>query len=363
MTSDGTNAHTWDARNHLASINLGAVGFRYDPFGRRVGKTILGATTNYLYDGVNIVQELSGSTPTANLLSGGTDEVFARTDAAGTANFLADALGSTLALTDPTGSTLAQYTYEPFGNTTITGLSLNPSQYTGRENDGTGLYFYRARYYSPALQRFVSEDPVGFVGGINLYAYAGDSPTNYRDPDGLCIDPGGPGIRYCIDTFIPQDYVWLFKGDNRGPDPNGGTFRTGQYISLGPDSSINESHEPGTSVLGPFSRRAIMDRCGATPFSGRKDGIGGFRAYCWASDGLLFGLAPDAGYDLTLVETPNGVYLAGLGTSFPSLEVWQYGGPGGPGLIYYYDAKAAGTGPSNLLPFVSPAPLIPIGPK
>ncbi len=103
-----------------------------------------------------------------------------------------------------------------------------------------------------------------------------------------------------------------------------------------------------------------MDRCGATPLSGRKNRTRVFRAYCWASDELLFGLAPDAGYDLTLVETPNGVYLSGLGTSFPSLEVWQYGGPGGPTLIYHYDAKAAGTGPSNLLP---PAPLIPIGPK
>ncbi len=55
---------------------------------------------------------------------------------------------------------------------------------TGRENDSTGLYFYRARYYSPTLQRFISEDPIGFDGGINLYTYAGNQPTGRVDPSG-----------------------------------------------------------------------------------------------------------------------------------------------------------------------------------
>jgi RHS repeat-associated protein len=58
-----------------------------------------------------------------------------------------------------------------FGSTTISGSSWNALQYTGRENDGTGLYYYRARYFSPILQRFISEDPIGFEGGIDLYAY------------------------------------------------------------------------------------------------------------------------------------------------------------------------------------------------
>jgi len=72
-----------------------------------------------------------------------------------------DALGSVIALTDETGAIKTQYTYDPFGNVTVSGESSdNPFQYTGRENDGTGLYYYRARYYSPELQRFISEDPL-----------------------------------------------------------------------------------------------------------------------------------------------------------------------------------------------------------
>ncbi len=65
----------------------------------------------------------------------------------GTRNSLADALNSTLPLTGPRGSILAQYTYEPFRNTTVSGsANASPLQYTGGENDSTGLYFYRARY-------------------------------------------------------------------------------------------------------------------------------------------------------------------------------------------------------------------------
>lgn len=56
---------------------------------------------------------------------------------------------------------------------------------TGRENDGTGLYYYRTRYYSPALARFISEDLAGFLGGANLYAYVGNNPCSFVDPLGL----------------------------------------------------------------------------------------------------------------------------------------------------------------------------------
>jgi len=163
----------------------------YDPFGRRVSKTVFGNPTGFLYDWLNPVQELSGTTPTANMLTGGIDEYFMRTDASGTVNYLTDALGSTLALTDTTGTIRTQYAYEPFGATSVSGiLSTNSYQYTGRENDGTGLYYYRARYYNAIYGRFSSEDPIGFHGGSNFYAYVGDDPVDFFDPLGL--DKRGP---------------------------------------------------------------------------------------------------------------------------------------------------------------------------
>ncbi len=186
----GTTTFTWNARNQLTSISGPGLtaSFSYDSFGRRTGKTINGTTTNFLYDGLNPVQEKNGGTVTANLLTGlGIDEFFTRTDSVGVRALLSDALGSTIALGDGTGTLQTHYTYEPFGFTTQTGLASTSSyKYTGRKDDGSGLYYYRARYYQPSLQRFIAEDPIGFYGGdVNVYAYVQNNPLILRDPQGL----------------------------------------------------------------------------------------------------------------------------------------------------------------------------------
>jgi len=191
LTNDGVNTYTWDARNRLGSISGGVIAsFQYDPLGRRTSKTIGGASTQFLYDVASPVQELSGSTPLANLLTGlGVDEVFTRTDAIGARHFLPDALGSTLALTDSSGTLQTQYTYEPFGNASVSGsTNTNSYQFTGRESDGTGLYFYRARYYTPSIGRFLSEDPLRSDARASQYIYARNQPTNLVDPSGLLAE-------------------------------------------------------------------------------------------------------------------------------------------------------------------------------
>jgi RHS repeat-associated protein len=213
LTSDGVRSYTWDARNQLASLT-GPVNatFAYDGFGRRRSKTIGGATTAFLYDGLNPVHELAGGSPVANLLTGlGIDEFFTRTDGAGERNYLTDALGSSVALADASGTVQTEYTYEAFGGTTVSGGStMNAIGFTGREADGTGLYFYRARYYQPQLQRFLSEDPAFNRGrlsvssylneGSHLYAYVRNSPTLFRDPSGeqtqviVIVAPTPPGL-------------------------------------------------------------------------------------------------------------------------------------------------------------------------
>ncbi len=98
LTSDGTTTYTWNARDQLSGPSGGAsASFAYDGLGRRRGKTIGGRDNHFLYDGINLVQELSGGgTPTANLVAGlGIDETFTRADACGTSTLLTDALGST----------------------------------------------------------------------------------------------------------------------------------------------------------------------------------------------------------------------------------------------------------------------------
>jgi len=185
----GTTTYTWDARNRLIAVTGPGLtaSFVYDALNRRISKTVNGISTQYLYDRNDIVQEINGSAVTATYLrSLNVDEVFVRMGAS-PEYYHTDAQGTTMMLTDATGIAKTTYTYTPFGETTVTGAaSSNPFQLTGRENDGSGLYYYRARYYSPSLHRFISEDPIRFRGrDINLYRYAYSNPTRFRDPQGL----------------------------------------------------------------------------------------------------------------------------------------------------------------------------------
>jgi RHS repeat-associated protein len=190
------NQYFWNARHQLTEVGNagGTVKFYYDAFGRRWKKDDHGTVTQYLYSGFNAVQEANGAgTVTANLLGGvETDDLYLRTEGGAPRYLLPDALRSTIALADAAGTITNQYTYEPFGRTTvsnITGTSTNPYQYAGRENDGTGLYYYRARYYHPVFGRFLSADPVGktprFPSVSDLYVYTDNLPTTLIDPLGL----------------------------------------------------------------------------------------------------------------------------------------------------------------------------------
>lgn len=190
----GITALSRDARGRLVGINgymadctALTASFKYDALNRRVEKTINGKTTTYLYDGFDIIQEMENGMVSADYIRTlNIDEPLARIKADGTVRYYhQDHLGSVTALSDENGMIKTRYAYSPFGEVSISGeASDQPFQYTGRENDGTGYYYYRARYYSPSLKRFISEDPIGFSGGVNFYAYVGGNPVNARDPMG-----------------------------------------------------------------------------------------------------------------------------------------------------------------------------------
>lgn len=254
MSNDGIRAFSWNARNQLASI--GTTTFQYDGTGRRSQN---GAGVGFVYDGLNPVQEIVSGTPRANLLAGGLDEFFARTDSGGTSSFLTDALGSTLALADSTATVQTQYTFDPFGNTTSTGASsTNALQYTGRENDGSGTYYYRARYYNATLGRFISEDPVGFLGGqANLYAYVGDDPIDFTDPYGLFGWEDLPTIPQPIVDFVSgasdtlsfglTNWVRNQMGTNDLVNKCSGSYLGGELTGVGLSTAIGGAAGAGAA--------------------------------------------------------------------------------------------------------------------
>jgi RHS repeat-associated protein len=106
-----------------------------------------------------------------------------------------DGLGSVVAISDDGGQMTERYEYDVFGEPSIyspsgepreTSNVNNPYMFTGRNYDTeTGLYYYRARYYSPKIGRFLQTDPIGYAGVLNFYSYCGNNPLNWIDPWGL----------------------------------------------------------------------------------------------------------------------------------------------------------------------------------
>jgi RHS repeat-associated protein len=154
--------------------------------------------------------------------------------------YLTDALGSVIAKAKADQSLEVGYAFSPYGQMQKVGVenqiagSENSSQYTGRENDNNGLYFYRARYYDPVLKRFISEDPIGLAGGINSHAYVEGDPVSFTDPEGEFGIVGGLGsagfeifTQMIINVYNGNSITCIDWGDV------GATFVTGMFVPSG----------------------------------------------------------------------------------------------------------------------------------
>jgi RHS repeat-associated protein len=206
LESDGVNAYTfdangntatrngtpgnftfgWDTQDRMTSISGSAAAtYRYDYQGRRVSKTVGGATTTYLYDGLNLLRT-TGASQADYLFGPGIDEPLAMVRNGTVSYFDVDGIGSVALLTNPGGTVQKGYLYDAWGTVLGgTGTLANDFGYTAREPGEASLMYYRARYYQPGIGRFVSEDPIGFGGGMSLYGYVSGNPLGARDPSGM----------------------------------------------------------------------------------------------------------------------------------------------------------------------------------
>jgi RHS repeat-associated protein len=190
LTSDGSKTYTWDAGNRLAEVKQGGntlASFTYNKDGIRTSKTAGGVTTSYVLCDDSIIEERLSTGGTVRHLHGpGIDNALATIDAMGVASYyVRDHLGSIRQRTDVSGQSLLTRGYDAWGNL-LAGASSGGWAFTGREWDSEiGLAYHRARYYQPSVARFITEDPIGFEGGVGLYAYVGNRPITHRDAQGL----------------------------------------------------------------------------------------------------------------------------------------------------------------------------------
>jgi len=196
LGGDGVWTYSYDEENRLRrAVGNGSTAiYSYDPLSRRRSKTVNGTTTYYVFDGPNELAELGSTGSRLRFyLNAGTidDRIGMYDDTLGSWRFYhANLQGSILFTTSypSAGTILDQYHYGAFGEPASTDTPTgNAIRYTGRYFDAeTGLYYYRSRYYSSKLGRFLQTDTIGTKDDLNLYTYTGNDPLDRTDPSGNC---------------------------------------------------------------------------------------------------------------------------------------------------------------------------------
>jgi RHS repeat-associated protein len=330
VTDDGVRKYEWDAFNRLkrvwktpsSPVLIGE--YTYDAGGRRIRKVISNGglsgsigngTIDFAYDGLQCVEERDGSNNPIRQYAWGVyvDECLQlRNDISGTpADYfpLQDINYRTVALVDATGAIAETYDYDPYGNTLIfnaagTGgnwwaddatQTKSPTcdyLWTGRRYDAeTEIYYFRARYYEPTLGRFLSEDPLGYVDGMNLY-------HGYFAPNG--VDPLGLADNKC---------EWMFHAyDHGGPH-----FQR----TVG-----GKQHRYDAKTLEPIKHGTTPPELSKTQLRKLRSSAA-WRKWLKFSGGAIVGVGMTYGYDVYVAEgAEKGVVIGkkiGLCTTVRSL--------------------------------------------
>ncbi len=212
--------YRYDCQHRLISVtkpNGQTASYRYDPFGRRISKTVDGVTTEFFWQGDKLIAEHHKDKHRSYIYEPDSFRPLALLEGFGPKatkpyHYQLDHLGTPQELTTPEGEVVWSAHYRAYGE--ISRLDIgkvdNPIRFQGQYFDEeSGLHYNRHRYYNPDIGRYLTPDPVKLAGGINTYQYV-PNPTGWVDPLGLSTCPGGDG---CKPSVTPQQPA---KGINHG---------------------------------------------------------------------------------------------------------------------------------------------------
>jgi RHS repeat-associated protein len=358
------STYTYDAENRLRTAAVGggsSSAYDYDALGRRLSKTVGATSTYYLLDGDEEIAEYSSSGTVLRRYITGTaiDDRIATTEDGAVSNpvktyYHVNHQGSVIAMTNSAGSATGcstncqRMSYDEYGNLGAGSVATGqPFRYTGRRFDAeSGLYYYRARYYTPVLGRFLSVDPIGYKDDVNLYAYVYNDPTNRTDPTGKCGPQGGGGAMAIFDcdpnkarAMVAAAQRAQQTGEQRAMAPThrdtaGGVQKTAGFVGSTADQAgigagVGTMLSPnvaevtkdvakfGKEVLGPIDKLADGAEIVAHAAKGETREAAGKSVNAGAS-----GLAAVAGF---MVAGPVGALIAGgvVGIASDKFEVGQ----------------------------------------
>lgn len=272
FTVSGGSSYLYDAQNRLISATVNGITetFRYDGLNRKYSQTIQGVTTVNVWDGWNLIQEYNqgSTTPTYSYVYG-VDGIDERLAGSAYGFYFHDALGNVTHFADSNGNLVEYYKYTRFGDVTSYNASnqvLTTSAYDIRHLytgqpwiPQIGLYDLRNRVYSPAVQRFMQTDPIGFSGDANnLYRYCENSSVSLIDPEGL-VDWGEfwTGAFYATSGGLSTAGILVTEAPSFGlvtvglPIAIGGTMKGVAMMSESLTSS--NQHLAPTLVADPYN--------------------------------------------------------------------------------------------------------------
>ncbi|MCD7077537.1 polymorphic toxin type 47 domain-containing protein, partial [Pseudomonas sp. MAFF 311095] len=308
--------YRYDCQHRLIGIiqpNGQTASYRYDPFGRRISKTVDGLTTEFFWQGDKLIAEHHADRHRSYVYEPETFRPLVLLEGFGpketkTYHYQLDHLGTPQELTAQDGEIVWSAHYRAYGEITRRDIGKidNPLRFQGQYFDPeSGLHYNRHRYYHPDIGRYLTPDPVKLAGGINAYQYV-PNPTGWVDPLGLAckstncpqlIEPQKWELKPAVDldwrnqngsayvqmhngldeafrrTDIPKDEYSVTKW---GKDKHGKSFPTEWRVENGPKKGAEVNIDDPTLV---FSKKGPQSPHIGYQTPGKRVGGGAVRGH------------------------------------------------------------------------------------
>ena len=251
--------YEYDADNQLIAMSTetgGKIEFKYDAFGRRIVKLNGSKKTGLIWDGDVLLGESKDSQLVTEYIHEGFIPL-AKIKDSKIQTYHTDYLGTPKEVTNQQGEIVWQGVYDEYGNVSEAKAQTEQNiRFLGQyEDDETGLFYNRFRYYDPDAGRYINQDPIGLFGDYNLYVYC-KNPVNWVDIFGF----GGSGGAYMFEFVNGKKYIGKGPSErmqssiNQRTAETKSTIKGAAHVDTGGNNELGKMVEHKAMVNAGFTR-------------------------------------------------------------------------------------------------------------